>query len=198
MSELTRTPNKSDGSDSVGNSTADLPEDWVAIGEIVGTFGTRGELKILPLTDFPDRFERTSTVFAGEKRIPFHILEARSHKQHIVLRLDGISSMDGAERLRGATLWIPADQITALPGDQFYLHDLIGMRVRHVNGNELGVVADVMTAPGIDHFVIQTPDGGEVLLPAVKAFIKTVDVAARSMTVEPIPGLFDDHADVAE
>lgn len=172
-------------------------QDWFAIGEIAGTFGISGELKVAPLTDFPERFERTPTVYIGEKRTPNRVLQARSHKQQILLRLEGIEDVDAAERLRGATLWIPASQITALPQDQFYVHDLIGMRVRHVSGDDLGTITDVLGFPGNDLFVIRTPTGREVLLPAVKAFIPSIDTSARLITVDPIPGLFDDTAEEA-
>ncbi|HLZ24864.1 MAG TPA: ribosome maturation factor RimM [Ktedonobacterales bacterium] len=193
MSEPRKASNNPGAADTIRDDT----RDWVAIGEVIGTFGISGELKVMPLTDFPERFERTPTVYVAEKRTPFRVLEARPHKQYILLRLQGVADVDAAERLRGAGLWIPADQITALPLDQFYVHDLIGMRVRHVNGDELGTVADVLSSPGNDLFVIQTPDGREVLVPAVKAFIPSIDKSARIITVDPIPGLFDDAAEDA-
>lgn len=197
MSEPGKPLNSPQGPESHGKPVRDDPRDWVAIGEIAGTFGISGELKVVPLTDFPERFARTPTVYIGDKRAPYRILEGRSHKQHILLRLETITDVDAAERLRGFTLWIPADQITALPQDQFYVHDLIGMRVRHVNGDDLGTVTDVLSSPGNDLYVIQTFDGREVLLPAVKAFIPSIDKDARLITVDPIPGLFDDAAEEA-
>ena len=190
-------PNSPRPSASERHATPDAAEEWVAIGEVAGPFGIAGELKITPLTDFPERFERTPVLYLGEKRTPYRVLAARSHKQHILLRLEGIVEIDAVERLRGATLWIPADQLVALPQNQFYVHDLIGMRVRHVNGDDLGTVADVLGSPGNDLFVIRTAAGREVLLPAVKAFIPSIDADARLITVDPIPGLFDEQAEEA-
>lgn len=190
-----RTPDAKPEPAGTAHDTNQTDQDWVAIGEIAGTFGISGELKVAPLTDFPERFERTPTVYVGEKREPYRVLQTRSHKQQILLRLEGIADVDTAERLRGATLWIPTSQITALPQDQFYVHDLIGMRVRHVSGDDLGTIADVLGFPGNDLFVIRTPTGREMLLPAVKAFIPSIDTGARLITVDPIPGLFDDTAE---
>jgi len=190
-----RTPDAKPEPAGTAHDTNQTAQDWVAIGEIAGIFGISGELKVAPLTDFPGRFERTPTVYIGEKRAPYRVLQARSHKQQILLRLEGIADVDAAERLRGAILWIPASQITALPQDQFYVHDLIGMRVRHVSGDDLGTITDVLSSAGNDLFVIRTPTGREVLLPAVKAFIPSIDTSARLITVDPIPGLFDDTAD---
>lgn len=195
MSEPRKASNSPETPGAEPGTAQDAHQDWVAIGEIAGTFGISGELKVAPLTDFPERFERTPSIYIGEKRAPYRILQARSHKQLILLRLEGIADVDAAERLRGATLWIPASQITALPQDQFYVHDLIGMRVRHVSGDDLGTIADVLSSPGNDLFVIRTPNGREVLLPAVKAFIPSIDTSARLITVDPIPGLFDDAAE---
>lgn len=197
MSGPRNRPNSQRPTSSEHNAVPDATQDWVAVGEVAGAFGIAGELKISPLTDFPERFERTPTLYVGEKRTPYHVLAARSHKQHILLRLEEIADLDAAERLRGATLWIPADQLVTLPQDLFYVHDLIGMRVQHVNGDDLGTVADVLGTPGNDLFVIHTPAGREVLLPAVKAFIPSIDRDARLITVDPIPGLFDDRAEEA-
>lgn len=198
MSEPEKAANKPDSPDTPGDTTRTDAEDWIAVGEVVGTFGVRGQLKVAPLTAFPERFAHTPTVYVGKKRSPYHVLDAHPHKRHILLQLEDVVDLDAAERLRGAILWIPAGQIATLPDDQFYVHDLIGMRVFHVNGTHLGVVTDVLAMPGNDLFVIRTPDGSEALLPAVKAFVRAVDTPARVITVDPIPGLFDEQAEVAD
>lgn len=181
-----------------GASASPGGADWVAIGEVAGSFGIRGELKIAPLTDFPDRFARTATVYLGEDHVPYQVVRAHPHKQHILLALAGVKDRDAAERLRGLRVWIPAPELTPLAADQFYLHDLIGLRVRHVDGRDLGAIADVIATPGADLFLVRgTPNGQDVLLPAVKAFIKAVDLAAGTVLVDPIPGLFDDAAEEA-
>jgi 16S rRNA processing protein RimM len=166
----------------------------VAVGEIVGTFGVHGELKVQPLTDFPDRFERTAMVYLGTERAPYAVEGAHTHKQHVLLKLRGVDDPEAGVRLRGTCLWIPADEITPLPADQYYLHDVVGLRVQHVNGVELGTITDVMATGGHDVFVVrQSGSGGEVLLPAVKEFIKSVDLARGVVLVDPIAGLFDDN-----
>lgn len=173
--------------------------DWVAIGEVVGVFGVHGELKVQPLTDFPERFARTETVYVGDRHIPHRVRGAHPHKRLQLVSLEGIDDPETGAKLRGARLWIPLAQITPLADDQFYLHDVIGLRVRHVNGQALGVVADVLTTAGNDLFVVRdAPGGREVLLPAVKEFIKRIDLPGGEIVVDPIPGLFDEGAIVAE
>lgn len=195
----------SDGSpptSSQKNSSRSAPTppsgDWIAIGEVVGAFGIRGELKVRPLTDFPERFAHTPTVYVGDQRIPHTTLGAHLHKEMVLLQLAGIEDATAAAKLRGARLWIPAADLLPLEDDRFYLHDVIGLTVRHVNGQTLGTITDVMPSAANDIFVVRDArSGAEVLLPAVKAFVKSVDVPGGVVTVDPIPGLFDDHFDEA-
>jgi 16S rRNA processing protein RimM len=178
---------------------AGAASDWVAVGRIAGAFGIRGDVKVEPLTDFPERFQRTATLYVGEDHIPHPVASARQHARIVVVHLAGIETATDAEKLRGARLYIPSGELLALPQDQYYLHDLIGLRVEDIDGTALGVVADVLTGGGNDLFVIRPTTGAaDVLLPAVKEFVKSVDLAGGVMRVAPIPGLFDDNAVVAE
>jgi 16S rRNA processing protein RimM len=172
--------------------------DWVTVGNIVGVFGLRGEVKVEPWSSFPERFAKTEILFAGPKHTPYRVLGAHPHKQHILLQLEGITSVEAAERLLGQALSIPAEQIHELPDDSFYLHDLIGLEVVHTNGRKLGIVKDVLVTGGIDLFVITSKRSGQdMLLPAVKEFIKSINIPSGVLEVDPIPGLLDDDLDTA-
>jgi 16S rRNA processing protein RimM len=171
---------------------------WVLVGEIVGTFGIRGQVKVLPLTDFPERFQRTKTAYVGDEHTPMTVSSAQQHKNVIVLTLAGIDTADAAETLRGKVVSIPESELTPLPPDQFYLHDVVGLRVEHVNGQPLGVITDVITSGGNDIFLVRNQvTGRATLLPAVKAFVKEIDIPGGRVRVEPIPGLFDEGAEEA-
>ncbi len=174
------------------------PDDWVAVGTVVGAFGLHGDLKLQPLTDFPERFGRTPTLYVGAAHAPRTVTSARLHGRLVVAHLEGVESATEAEKLRGQRLFIPAGELLALPADHYYLHDLIGLRVEDVDGAPLGVIADVITGSGNDLFVVRRASGGDALLPAVKAFVKSVDVPGGVVRVAPIPGLFDDKAVEAE
>jgi 16S rRNA processing protein RimM len=170
--------------------------DWVIVGNIVGVFGLRGEIKVEPWSSFPERFAKTEILYAGPKHTPYRVLGAHPHKQHILLQLEGITSIEAAERLLGQALSIPAAQIHELPDDSFYVHDLIGLEVVHTNGRKLGIVKDVLVTGGIDLFVITGHRSGQdMLLPAVKEFIKSIDIPSGVLEVDPIPGLLDDDLD---
>jgi len=184
--------------DATAPDIADGAAAWIAVGEIVGVFGIRGEVKVLPLTDFPDRFAQTPTLYLGNAHTPYPVKSARQHQRVVLLALDGIDTVDAAERLRGMTLWIPEAERMPLEDDQFYLHDVVGLRVVHVNGQPLGEVVNFISGGGNDLFVVRvTPSGREVLLPAVREFVRELDLAGGVLRVDPIPGLFDDQAESA-
>jgi 16S rRNA processing protein RimM len=171
--------------------------DWVVVGEIVGVFGVRGEVKVRPLSDFAERFAVGATLYLGDDHIPHTITKSRLRPGSHVLGLSGIETANDAERLRGRTLAVPADALATLAQDQFFQHDVVGMRVEHVNGASLGVITEILSMGPYDTYVVRDAQGAEHMLPAVKAFIKQVDLAAGVMRVEPIPGLFDENADEA-
>ncbi len=172
---------------------AETPDAWALVGVISGAFGLHGDLKVRPETDFPERFTRTKTLYLGADHTPYPVASARAHKvSQIVLHLIGVESEAEAERLRGQQLYIPLVELTPLAPEQYYVHDLIGLRVEHVNGETLGEIADVITTAASDLYVVRRPGGSEVLLPAVKEFVKTVSLARGVVVVDPIPGIFDD------
>lgn len=171
---------------------------WIVVGEIIGAFGIHGELKVYPLTDFPKRFAQTPTLYLGDAHTPYAVQGARVHQHIVILKLAGIDEMSAAERLRRITLWLPETERMPLAADQFYLHDVVGLRVVHVNGQPLGEVVNFITGTGNDLFVVRTPAGGEVLLPAVRAFVREMDISAGMLRVDPIPGLFDDQSENAD
>jgi 16S rRNA processing protein RimM len=170
----------------------------VAIGLIMAMFGIHGEMKVRPLTDFPERFLKTATVYVGDELIERRVLGARLHQRTVILRLEGVETANDAEALRNNKLYIPASELIALPPDHYYLHDLVGLRVVQVTGTPLGVVRDVIQSTGNDLLVIQDArTGKDVLLPTVKEFVKAVDVAGGVISVAPIPGFFDEDPTVA-
>jgi len=193
-----QTKNSRDAADHVASVPPAAEDEWVAVGKVVGVFGIGGEVKVEAFTSFPERFTETPLLYVGDQHTPYKVLRAHPHKHHMLLQLEGTESIEAAERLRGLTLYIPADQIHALPENQYYLHDIVGLRVLHVDGRELGTVEDILLTGGVDLFVVQSSHTGkQILLPAVKEFIKAVDISAGVLEVDPIPGLFDDDFETA-
>ncbi len=174
-------------------------EEWVTIGQIVALFGIRGEVKVLPQTDIPDRFSQLREVYLGPDHQRFRITKASVYKANMVLLgLAGIESANAAEPLIGQAITIPLAQIPALPSDQYYIHDLIGLRVESLTGQHLGVIADILATGANDVYLVREAGSGrDVMVPAVKEMVKHVDIPAGVIIIDPIPGLFDDRFEEA-
>jgi 16S rRNA processing protein RimM len=173
--------------------------EWATIGRIVGPFGIRGELKVFSLTDIPNRFATLDTIYLGDARTPHQIKSVRPYKgELVVLKLTAIDDATTAEKVRNQELYIPVEALADLPQDSYYQHDIIGLQVLLLNGKEIGTIVDIMSAGGNDVYVIKDENSKQILVPAVKEFIKQVDLIRHVMYIDPIKGLLDDEDAVAD
>jgi len=151
-----------------------------------GRHGLRGELKVEPLTDYPQRFERGAALWAGERT--YTILGARMHQKALLLELEGIDTVEAAEAMRGLMLEVPEGELAPLPEGAYYRFQIVGMDVVDTGGRSLGRVAEVLDTGANDVYIVRG-DEGELLIPAIDAVIKEVDVARGRMVVELLPGM---------
>lgn len=161
------------------------------VGQIVGTFGLRGAVKVNPLTDFVERFNVGSSLLIDDK--PHEVLHLIWHKGQARITFDGIESIEQAEELRWKYIEAQSRDDLVLDEDEYMSDDLVGLQVVDTSGRSLGTVQAVHSRPGHDLLEI---DGS--LVPAVKEFVKSVDLTARKMTIEPIPGLLSIDEEEAE
>jgi 16S rRNA processing protein RimM len=169
------------------------PDDLVVVGRIGPVRGVRGDVFVAPFTDAPEeRFApgmvlRTDPPAAG----PLTVAASTSASGKLVVHFEGVDGRPEAEALRGVQLVVPAAERPPLEDpDEFYDTDLIGLTARVVDGPELGPVSDVIHVGGADYLVVQM-DGREQLIPFVRAIVPTVDLASRTVLVDPPEGLFD-------
>lgn len=162
---------------------------FIAVGRIVRPWGLDGDVKTEVLTDFPERFEAGNRVWAGG--IERGIQAARSHKGALYLKLSGIDTPEEAESLRDAWLEIPESQQHALPEGDFYQHQLIGLPVRTVGGEELGSVAEVFDT-GPHSVLVVHGSRGEVLVPFIEDVVRRVDLAASIIEIDPLEGMIQE------
>jgi 16S rRNA processing protein RimM len=172
----------------MARARVDIPPGFVSIGRVAGPFGIRGELKLEAHAAWPEPFHPLSNVTArwadGRSR-PVRILGGHPHKTHILIRMEGVDDANAAEEYRGAVLVIPIEDRPPLPSDTYYTADLVGMLVVTTDGEEIGPITEVYAAPAGDVWV--TERGA---FPAVKAFVQSVDMEARRVIVQAIPGTF--------
>ncbi|NTW04721.1 MAG: 16S rRNA processing protein RimM [Peptococcaceae bacterium] len=157
----------------------------VTIGKIIGTHSNRGLVKILPLTDFPDRFLTMETmVLEREGKFKELLVEkAKWHQKYILVKFVGIGDMTEAEGLKGYIVKIGRDELTELPDNSYYIFDIIGLRVYDENGAILGQVEDILQTGSNDVYVVGSAENPPLLIPALKQVIKDIDLANGKMTV---------------
>ncbi len=176
------------------------PEAWLPIGRIVAPQGLRGELRVYPDTDFPERFEQPGRRWlqpaAGGEPQPVELLSGRwlAGKGLYVIRLAGVGDRNAAEALRGATLLVKASDRPPLGKDEYHVADLVGLTVvLQATGAPLGCVVDVLTA-GNDLLAVQLdaqPEAQPLLIPFVKAIVPIVNLAAGRIEITPPAGLLE-------
>lgn len=169
-----------------------MGEKFITIGEIVNTHGCRGAVRVVPLTDFPERFRdlQAAYVVCGGQRLRLHVETVAYHKRFVILTFREIPDMTAAEKLKGALLQVPRSELVPLPDGHYYIFDIVGLTVYTQEGERLGVVQDVLRTGANDVYVVQAESGGApLLIPALKAVVREIDLEGGRMTVVLPEGL---------
>ncbi|MGN0651452.1 MAG: ribosome maturation factor RimM [Gemmiger sp.] len=168
-------------------------QDYLPACKIVSTHGVRGEMKALPLCDgaeFLSHFRRLFASASGQGEVALRGVRAQGNM--LLVRLAGVEDMDAARAQVGRTYYF-AKADARLPEGRYFVDDLIGCTVLDADsGRALGTVADVDHPGAQDIYTVRDAAGKEHLIPAVPEFIIGVDIAARTVTMRPIGGMFDE------
>lgn len=167
---------------------------YVTVGKIINTHGNRGMLRVIPLTDFPERFYDMDKIFVLHQstRSTLHIQRVFSHKKFIIMQFMEIPDMNMAEKYKGALLQVHRDDLVELPKDTFYIFEIIGSKVFTVQGEFLGEVKDVIQTGANDVYVVEKEGRKKnLLIPALKSVVRHVDVQAGRIEVVLPEGLAD-------
>ncbi len=165
------------------------PDGHVTVAAIAGSFGVRGEVRLKSFTADPGAVGGYGPVTAEDGRT-FDLRVGRPVKGGFAASLGGISTKEAADALRGVRLSVPRDRLPALPDDEYYHADLIGLTVVDTGGAVLGTVKAVLDHGAGDLLELHVP-GGTALLPFTAAAVPTVDLAARRIVADPPEGVFD-------
>ncbi len=170
---------------------------FLECGRIINTHGCRGEMKAEPWTDTPYDLVELGRVFLGDgedKREMKITRGAVMQGRFVLLGLEGITDMDAADALRGQVLYADRGDFHLADG-QYFISDVVGLSVLDARagrkGQVLGVVEDILPGAAAPIYSVKTPTGGEVLVPAVPAFIIEV-VPGAYVRMMPIDGMFED------
>ena len=169
----------------------------LVVGRIGRAHGIRGEVGVEVRTDDPDlRFADGAQLATDPpERGPLTVVATRWHSGRLLVRFKGLDDRTAAENMRGTMLVIEVDESERPQDpDEFYDHQLVGLRVITTAGDEVGEVAEVLHLPAQDVLAIKRTDGVEVLVPFVQELVPVVDLDRGSVTVDPRPGLLDPEA----
>ncbi len=170
----------------------------IKIAKIVNAVGLKGEVKVYNYSDVRERFEELDEIIiSGRKQETVRkILKVRYQGNMVILTLEGVDDRNKAEALKDSDIYITEADLRELPEDTFYVRDLIGMKVIDEGAyGEIGILRDVLQNTSQDVYVVRTADGKDVLIPAVKDFIKSVDRDGGIITTSLIPGFIDEGAE---
>jgi len=173
-----------------------LSGNWYTVGIIVNTHGIKGELKVLSRTDFADiRFAPGSKLRLVDNErgisLDVKITSSREQKNMFVIKLEGFNNINDVEKYKGASLMISEDAMDELEEGEYYYHEIIGCQAVTEDGEQLGVITEILSPGANDVWVIERPKGTgkPILLPVIDDVLLSVDVTEKRVTVRLLEGL---------
>lgn len=166
-------------------------EKFLQVGVISSTHGIKGEVKVFPTTDDVNRFKRLKEVHldTGKEQILLHPESVKFFKQFVILKFKEFNSINDIEAYKGKSLYVDREHAVRLRKDEFFIADLIGLSVETDEGEDFGIMKDVMQTGANDVYIVERTNGDEVLLPAIKECVKEIDIENGKITVHIMDGL---------
>ena len=161
----------------------------VAVGRINGAWGLRGHVKVTPLTTNPERFQPGSVLLIdGEPR---QVIDVATPKGYPCVRFEGCTNRGAADSLNGTLIEIDESDLPKLAEGEYYIHQLVGLIVVTRDGDEVGRLDEVLRTGANDVYLVRRKGRRDVLIPAIEDVVRSVDLTAGRMTIEPLEGLLD-------
>ena len=168
-------------------------ENLFQVGIISSTHGIKGEVKVFPTTNDEKRFKKLKEVLldTGKEKICLEIESVKFFKQFVILKFKDYDSINDIEKYKGKSLFVTRENAVKLKKDEYFIADLIGMKVENEDGTFSGILKDVIETGANDVYTVLCGDGREVLIPAIKDCILSVDLENNEMKVHLLEGLLD-------
>ena len=168
-------------------------EDLLQVGIITATHGLKGEVKVFPTTDDKNRFNDLTEVIldTGREKLQMEVEYCKFFKQFVFLKFCGLDDINDVEKYKRCPLLVTRENAVALEEDEYYIADLIGLSIVDDSGITIGTLVNVIETGANDVYEVKTPDGGTILLPAIKDCILDVDLEEGIILVHILKGLVD-------
>jgi 16S rRNA processing protein RimM len=168
------------------------PNPLILLGYVAGPHATRGELRIHQYNTESTTLHVGSTVVLrhGQECEERRVTAIRPHKHYLLVTLQDCDSMNAAEALKGREVCVREADLPSIGPDEIYHYALVGMAVVTTTGEDIGIVAEVMSTPSNDICVVRTAER-EHLIPLIPSIVKQIDREQRRLVIDPLPGLLD-------
>lgn len=166
-------------------------EQLLQVGVITQPHGVRGEVKVFPTTDDPVRFKKLKKIIldTGKEKLDLEVEHVKFFKQFVIVKFKEFDNINDIERYKRCPLLVTRENAVSLEEDEYFVADMIGMKVITEDGTEFGTLSDVMETGANDVYVIDSKEHGEVLMPAIKECVLNVDMESGIITVHLMNGL---------
>ena len=171
-------------------------EDLLQVGVITTTHGVRGEVKVFPTTDDVNRFMKLKKVLldTGKEYLELEVSQVKFFKNLVILKFKGIDNINDVEKYKSKGLYVTRENAVKLEKDEYFIADLIGLKAVSDEQEELGIVDDVLQTGANDIYVIHQDGRDDILVPAIKECVKSIDLAKGEMIIHLLEGLRDLNA----
>ena len=172
-----------------------MRKQFLEVGQIVSTHGVMGEVRLKPLCDSAELLTEFEELFLDKDgKQSIRVLNARVHKNIVIMKLEGVGDMNAAQKLRNRMLFADRD-FFELEENTYFIQDLIGLQVVNADDPAIqyGILSDVSQTGANDVYHIKDDTGREVLIPAIADVVIQTDIDAGVMKIRPLKGLFDDE-----
>lgn len=187
-------PSSSRPVDAVGSSGMGEPV-YVAVGKLRRPHGVRGEILMEVFTDFPERLQAGSTLYAGDTRQELSLTHRRCHQNNLLLTFEGYQTPESVSVLRNKIVYVLTADLPHLPEGEYYHHQLIGLKVVDEVGASLGQVIEILETGANDVLVVRPEVGRDILLPMINDVVLEIVLADGLIRVHLLPGILDEAAE---
>ena len=162
---------------------------FLAVGKLRHPHGVHGEILMEVLTDFPERLIPGAILYLSSGKDQLRLIKCRPHREGLLMTFEGFTIPEEISQFRNQIVFVKADDRPPLADGEYYQHQLINLHVTTDAGVPVGTVAEILETGASDVLVIRPESGPEVLIPIVDAFIQSIDLTNREITVHLIPGI---------
>lgn len=165
---------------------------YTIVGKIINSHGIKGEVKVYPMTDDIERFSNLEKAYIGDSKKEVHLKSVKYHKGFPILGFEEFDDINQILKYKDELIYIDDMDRIILPANHYFLYDLIDCQVFDTKDNKIGFIKDVLQNVSNDVYLIKDDTNHkEYLVPAVKEFIKSVDVDSKRIIIDPIEGMIE-------